>query len=137
MTYDEIQAESLQRFLDMSPFIKMLGLEILSVDSAAEELRMKMPMQDVLQRGEGTQQMHGGALASLIDTAGCFALIMGTMQPVPTINFRVDYLRPATKTDAIAHAKVRRAGKNFGVVDVDVFNDDEKLLAVGRGTFGL
>ena len=52
-----------------------------------------------------------------------------------TINFRVDYLRPAIKTGLVITAKVRRAGKSVGVVDVDVFNEQKALLAVGRATY--
>jgi len=54
---------------------------------------------------------------------------------LPTINFRVDYLRPAIKTGLVVTATVRRAGKSVGVVDVDVFNDQKALLAVGRATY--
>ena len=32
-------------------------------------------------------------------------------------------------------ATVRRAGKSVGVVDIDVFNDQKALLAVGRATY--
>ncbi len=55
---------------------------------------------------------------------------------VPTINFRTDYLRPAVNTGLRAVARVRRAGRTVGVVDVDVYDDRDKLVAVGRGTFG-
>ena len=137
MKYEDIQIETLQRFLDQSPFIKLLTLKVVSLDVAREELVLSMPMQTTIERASGSQQMHGGALASLIDTAGCFALIMGTMAPVPTINFRVDYLRPAIKTDVIARAQVRRAGKSVGVVDVEVEAENGTLLALGRGAFGL
>jgi len=35
----------------------------------------------------------------------------------------------------ITTAKVRRAGKSVGVVDVDVFNEQKALVAVGRATY--
>jgi uncharacterized protein (TIGR00369 family) len=54
---------------------------------------------------------------------------------LPTVNFRVDYLRPAIDTALIAVARVRRAGKSVGVADVDVFNEKGVLLAIGRGTY--
>ena len=71
-----------------------------------------------------------------IDTTGCFAFIMILGDGVPTMNFRTDYLRPAINTDLKAVASVRRVGRLVGIVDVDVFDDQERLLAVGRGTFG-
>ena len=51
------------------------------------------------------------------------------------MNFRVDYLRPAIKTRLITTATVRRNGKSVGVVDVDVFNEQKALLAIGRATY--
>ena len=75
-------------------------------------------------------------IAALIDTAGCFALVMVQGHGVPTVNFRTDYLRPAINTSLIARAAVRRVGRTVGVVDVDVYDDADKLIAVGRGTFG-
>lgn len=54
---------------------------------------------------------------------------------VPTINFRTDYLRPAINTSLRAVATVRRAGRTVGVADVDVYDDSDRLVAVGRGTF--
>ncbi|AZG11511.1 PaaI family thioesterase [Pigmentiphaga sp. H8] len=127
----------IQKWLDASPFIGFLGLRCDQADVAAGTLSMTMPMRRELERGAGGSQFHGGAIASLIDTVGCFALIMGTKQPVPTINFRVDYLRPSAGTGLTGKARVRRAGKTVGVVDVDVFDDQGRLAAVGRGCFGM
>ena len=54
---------------------------------------------------------------------------------MPTINFRVDYVRPAIQTNIRAVAKVRRNGKTVGVADVDLFNDKGVLLAIGRASY--
>jgi uncharacterized protein (TIGR00369 family) len=96
-----------------------------------------MPMRPELERGPGTGQYHGGPIASLIDVAGDFALVIRARGGVPTINFRVDYLRPATNTSLTATACVRRAGRTVGVVDVDVHDDAGRLIAVGRGCYGM
>jgi len=56
-------------------------------------------------------------------------------RPLPTINFRVDYLRPAIKTALTVVAKVRRAGKSIGVVDIEVLNDQGALVAIGRANY--
>ena len=137
MKFDDLKTELVQRLLDQSPFIHFLQMRVERVDIPGERLVLSMPMSDTVERAAGSGQMHGGAIASLIDTAGCFALIMRTLQPVPTINFRVDYLRPAVGGPILADAAVRRAGKTVGVVDVDVTAQDGKLLALGRGVFGV
>ena len=60
-------------------------------------------MRPEFERGAGTGQWHGGPLAAIIDTVGDYALIMALRRGLPTINFRVDYLRPAIKTGADHH----------------------------------
>jgi acyl-coenzyme A thioesterase PaaI-like protein len=42
---------------------------------------------------------------------------------------------PAIGAHLDATATVRRAGKTVAVVDIDVFNPDGKLVAIGRGTY--
>lgn len=122
--------------MDASPFIKHSGMTMTAIDKEAEMLTMTMPLKPEFERAPGTGQFHGGPIAALIDTAGCFGLIMVLGHGVPTVNFRTDYLRPAINTGLRADARVRRIGRTVGVVDVDVYDDNEKLVAVGRGTFG-
>ncbi len=132
MTKDEIQG-----MLDRSPFIKFSGMRVTEVDAERERIVMVMQMRPEFERGSGTGQYHGGPIASLIDVAGDFALVIRTRGGLPTINFRVDYLRPATNTALTATAWVRRAGRTVGVVDVDVHDDGGKLVAVGRGCYSM
>ena len=125
----------LQRMLDNSPFIAFLGLKVTEADPANEQVTMTCAMRPEFERGKGTGQWHGGPLAAIIDTVGDYALIMALRRGLPTINFRVDYLRPAVDTALVSVARVRRAGKSVGVADVDVFDERGALLAVGRGTY--
>ena len=125
----------LQKMLDNSPFISFLGLKVTEADPAKERVTMRCEMRPEFERGKGSGQWHGGPLAAIIDTVGDYALIMALRRGLPTINFRVDYLRPAIKTALTTTARVRRAGKSVGVVDVDVFNEQKALVAVGRATY--
>ncbi len=130
LTKDELQA-----MLDRSPFISFMGLKVTEADSAKELITMTCAMRPEFERGAGTGQWHGGPIAAIIDTVGDYALIMALRRGLPTINFRVDYLRPAIKTGLVTTARVRRAGKSVGVVDVDVFNEQKALVAVGRAAY--
>jgi uncharacterized protein (TIGR00369 family) len=71
----------------------------------------------------------------MIDTVGDYALVMLLGRPLPTVNFRVDYLRPAINTPLIITASVRRSGKLVGIVDIDVANEAGQLVAIGRATY--
>jgi uncharacterized protein (TIGR00369 family) len=50
---------------------------------------------------------------------------------VPTVNLRVDYLRPAAGQEMVATAIIRKAGRTVSVVDVEVMAGG-KLVAIGR-----
>jgi uncharacterized protein (TIGR00369 family) len=76
-------------------------------------------------------------IATLIDVAGDFALVILVGGGVPTINLRIDYLRPAGGGSLTAIASVRRAGKTIGVVDIDVTDGTGRLVAIGRGCYGM
>jgi uncharacterized protein (TIGR00369 family) len=134
-TKPPLSGDELQKMLDHSPFIAFLGLKVIEADPAKERLTMRSEMRPEFERGKGTGQWHGGPIAAIIDTVGDYALIMALRRGLPTINFRVDYLRPAIKTALITTATVRRSGKSVGVVDVDVFNEQKALLAIGRATY--
>ena len=96
-----------------------------------------MVMREEFERQPGTKQWHGGAISAIIDTTGCYGLALLAAEPLPTINFRTDYLRPAIGTDLTATATVRQAGRRIGVVDVDVTDDAERLIAVGRACYSI
>ncbi|MBU0723980.1 MAG: PaaI family thioesterase [Alphaproteobacteria bacterium] len=125
----------IQAIFDGSPFIAFLQLQVISLDTATQELKVRAPMRPELQREPEGGQWHGGPIAAVIDTVGDFALAYLVGKPLPTVNFRVDYLRPAMNTDLIAVAKVRRNGKSVGIADVDVFNEAGVLVAIGRATY--
>jgi len=131
----EFTLDTLDAWMKGSPFIAFMNLELVSADPAEGRLSMKMPMRAEFERGAGSGQFHGGPIAAIIDTVGDYALVMALRRGLPTINFRVDYLRPAIKTALTTTARVRRAGKSVGVVDVDVYNDQKALVAVGRATY--
>jgi len=125
----------LQERLDASPFIRSLGLRVTEADAARQCITMTAEMRPEFERGAGSGQWHGGPIAAIIDTVGDYALVMGLGRPVPTINFRVDYLRPAVNTALTITASVRRAGRSVGVVDVDVMDANGAVVAIGRATY--
>lgn len=126
----------LTELLTSSPFHELLGLRLAGSDSNRQTLSIEMPLSEAVSRSKGSGQFHGGAIASLIDVAGDFALIWQLGFGVPTINFRTDYLRPAFGKCLTARAHVRRAGRTVGVVDIDVLDQEDRIVAIGRGCYG-
>jgi uncharacterized protein (TIGR00369 family) len=127
--------DELQQRLGHSAFIDFLNLTVLSADPEKEEVVMRATMRPEFERGRGTGQWHGGPIAAIIETVGDYALVMTLGRPLPTVNFRGDYLRPAIDTALIVTAKVRRSGRLVGVVDIDVNNEKGQLVAIGRATY--
>jgi uncharacterized protein (TIGR00369 family) len=129
-------AEQVSAILAESPFHRILGLRLESIDPSSRSVAIRCAFDPAVARAAGTNQYHGGVIASLIDIAGDFALIVALGHGVPTINLRVDYLRPAFGSDLIARAVVRKSGRTVGVVDIDVEDGEGRLIAVGRGCYG-
>ncbi len=130
-----LSREDVQRAFDASPFNAFLGMKVVNLDYDKSELTVTMPLNPTLERRAGTQQFHGGPIASFIDTVGDYAIGMMLGGGVPTINLRIDYLKPAVGGSLTGTARVRRAGRTVSVVDIDVTNEDGGLVAVGRGTY--
>jgi acyl-coenzyme A thioesterase PaaI-like protein len=65
----------------------------------------------------------------------CGAVALVAKGGVPTINFRVDFLRPSTGAFLVVMASVRRIGRTVAVAiaDVEVYDDQNCLTTTGRG----
>ena len=130
-----LDESGIQAFMDRSPFMSWMGFKVTKADPAAGTIEVHIPMRPEFERGPGSNQWHGGVMSAVVDTVGDFALVMAIGKPLPTINLRIDYLRPAIDTALRAVATVRRQGKTVGVADVDIFNDKGILLAIGRAAY--
>jgi uncharacterized protein (TIGR00369 family) len=135
MNASELQRD-LQSMMSQSPLVCFWSLTITALDPQEQRLSMRMPWRVEGERGMGTGLWHGGPIASLIDTTGCFASMMATGHTAATVSLNVDYLRPAAG-DLEATAMVRKAGRTMSIVEVDVVDRSGRLTAVGRGTFFL
>lgn len=126
---------TLREKLGQGGFHGFLAMELVDHDADNGAVTIRAPWRDGYERGPGTGQWHGGPIAALIDIAGDFALIAKLGRGIPTINLRIDYLRPAIGTALTAKARTLRAGKSVGVVDIEVLDDAGRLVAVGRGSY--
>lgn len=128
-----MNAQEIQAHFEKSPFSKFLQLEVRG--AGEQRLTVRMPIRPEICRAGAQQQFHGGAIATLIDVAGDFAVALLVGGPVPTVKIDVDYLRPATGAWVEATAVVRRKGRTLSTVDIDVVREDGELVALGRGVY--
>lgn len=116
-----------------TPYLRHLGIEL--VEISACKAVMKMPMKEELRQPYGL--LHGGATASLIDTATAFAVVaaIGTEDKATTVDLTVHYLRPVIDETTICTATVVRAGKRLITVSAEVHNEQGKLIATALSTY--
>ena len=135
MSDARLTVEQIQAIFDASPFLGFLRMSVVALDHDAGTLTVSMPMRPEFERRLGTGQFHGGPIAAFIDVVGDFAVGMAVGGGVPTINLRIDYLRPAVGGVLTGTARVRRAGRTVALVDVEVYDEQRSLVAVGRGAY--
>jgi uncharacterized protein (TIGR00369 family) len=116
-----------------SPYMRFLGLKL--EKSAKGLVEIRLPFRDEFLRGDGSDWLHGGVVSALIDIAGDYAVVTEVGVGVPTIDMRVDYLRPARRGDLIAVARTLRVGRTVSVADVEVRDDQGTTVAVGRAVY--
>jgi len=79
--------------------------------------------------------MNGGAIATMIDTAGGTAVITMSKSNQVTTNLNINYLRPIIKSPARAVGEVIKEGKRVYFVKMSVYDGDNNLCAFGTGTW--
>jgi len=131
--------EALQKNLDRMakviaamPFTKHLAMEF--VDGGEGFARIRMRYQD--ENSTAGKALHGGALASLIDTTGAMAAWTTAQIATPkyfgsTVGVNVNYLSGSIGEDVFAEGRILKRGKEIIYADVRVTNEAGKLLAQG------
>lgn len=127
------QLSRLREGLTHIPYASLLGINF--EDAARGTAILSMSARPELERFGGI--MHGGALASLADTASAFA-VLSTLAPeeqTVTVDLTLHYLRPVTEGKLTAHARVVRAGRRVATVSVEIFNESGALVLTALTTY--
>ena len=119
--------------LDHVPFAKLLGIEVDSVEPGHAVLSMKL--RDDLMRNNAIA--HGGAIATLIDSAMAIAImaLLEENERTVTVDLTIHYLRPVSSGAAKAVARVVRAGRRVITVSAELFDENDKLAATALSTY--
>jgi uncharacterized protein (TIGR00369 family) len=127
------QTRRIQKAIDSVPYAHLLGIELVEVHQGLATLGFTIRKD--LTQNHGV--VHGGAIASLIDTAMALAIIsaLPAGERVTTVNLTIQYLRPLTKGRVTARGKVVRVGRRLITVSADVSAGDGKLAATALSTY--
>lgn len=128
-----ISHESLQHRLSRNHLAHWMGLQLTSSSAGAVEI--VAPWREEFISNPDRRFVHGGILASLIDTAGSFAVATIIGRPVQTIDMRVDFHRPASQGRLRTIANIVKVGRMVATCDAKVFDESDALAASGRGLF--
>ena len=129
----EPQRQRVERALDTVPFAKLLGIQLESV--VAGHAVLALPIREEHKQNDAI--VHGGAIASLIDSAMAFAIIplLAENERTTTVDLTIHYLRPLSGGVAKATARVVRAGRRIVVVSAEVLDHQERLAATAISTY--
>ena len=132
---DEALQKNLERMAKVIaavPFMRHLGMEFVEGGDGWAKIRLRY--QD--ENSTMGKALHGGALASLIDTTGAMAAWTTAQIATPqyfgsTVGVNVNYLSGAIGEDVVAEGRILKRGKEIIYTDVRVTNEEGKLLAQG------
>lgn len=135
--------EEMQLFIDHHGYLSWLDLRI----GDAEEGRVEVviPYREELTNPVGNRPIHGGIIATLIDTSSAMAIRTlfddpGGDRMLTTTDMNVSYLRPTTD-DIVADTEVVRMGGSTAVTRSTVRSTtpegDEKEVTIGSTTYRL
>jgi uncharacterized protein (TIGR00369 family) len=123
--------ETIREFVPASPLVRHLGMRLdeLSADRAV----LLLPFDERL--ATMGEIVHGGAIASLIDTAGMAAAWSDDEVPESlsgaTVSMNVDFVAAARGQDLRADASVVKRGRSLCFIDIDVTEPDGRMVARG------
>jgi uncharacterized protein (TIGR00369 family) len=109
------------------PFYSTLGLDLQEIGNGRANFEISL-REELTQNGN----VHGGVIASLIDSAcACAAISLVFPGYITTIDLQVEFLKPVSKGKLIAKAKCVKAGKTIFFCKAKVWNDKGELISTG------
>ncbi|MEQ8297031.1 MAG: PaaI family thioesterase [Nitratireductor sp.] len=122
-----------RKILAAQPFSVLLGTELVTFEPGRAELALDVKPEHLQQHGF----VHGGVVSYLADNALTYAggSVLGDSV---TLEFKINYLRPARGRRLVARSRLTGSGKTQAVCQCDVVAIDEEgaelLCAAAQGT---
>ncbi|MFZ6675164.1 thioesterase family protein [Undibacterium sp. Xuan67W] len=132
------------------PFCQLLGIKLGEFDP--ENPMIHFDMREELLGNFAQGMLHGGVIASVLDSVAGFAILLKMAKQSPkddplsqlkefgnmsTIDLRIDYLQPGKGKRFTATAEVTRLGKRVANVLMDLRNEQGERIATGAAAFVL
>lgn len=134
---DSQLAGELQRRIEEAfravPFARLLGIELVEIERGAATVALQV--RDELKQNNGV--VHGGVIASLVDTAAAFVVLpfLAEGETTTTVDLTIHYLRPLSRGKVTATARVVRAGRRILTISAEVLDERQAIAATALATF--
>ena len=117
------------------PYYTLLNMKIQEVKDRYARLTMNLEEKHL----QFLKKVHGGAIASLADSAAAWATVGSTgLEAVPvTVEMKINFLAPVESGRLIAEARIVHKGKTISLSDVEVKDDKGRLVAKSLVTYYL
>ncbi len=115
-----------------APIGRLLGLKIDRLASGLAEIGFEADARFANPMGT----LHGGVLCDLADAAmgAAYRSTLAEGETFTTLELKINFLRPVWKATLRADAKVVRAGKVVGLVECNVLDEHDRLIAHATST---
>ncbi len=116
------------------PIAKLLGRKIKRVNPEAGTIEVEFRARAEFLSGVGTIQ--GGLLAAMLD--GALGLSLRARLPddqfAPTLELKVNFLRPARVGVLVAHGRVRQQGASVAFLEGELCDEEGNVVATATAT---
>ncbi len=137
----DAKRQGLRDFFKTFPFFQLMGFELVDVEPS--HARLSMSWRADLCQPAGI--MHGGAIASLVDTAIAHSILLTPQYieahkqggRIVSLDLRIKYLRPVSAGKIFCDARVTRMGRQIIHAVADVTDGEGKDIASGDSIYML
>ena len=129
----ESQKERIEKSVRNVPFGDLVGLRLDAVEPGLATMSLQVRAELLQNNGV----VHGGAIATLIDSTAAFAIIplLEQDETTTTVDLTVSYVRPLREGMAQATARVLRKGSRVIVLTAEVLDGAGNLAATALTTY--
>lgn len=116
-----------------SPFPALLSMELTDIGTGFAVIEIQVKPKHMQLMGA----VHGGVLASLVDTVTYWSVYYGIEDPqkwLTTVDLKVNYLAPADSGRLIARGRQIKVGKKLCYASAEVHAENGAIVAHGAST---
>jgi uncharacterized protein (TIGR00369 family) len=123
---------AVRALINNCPYFRLLSMNVLELSPGRSLLEAMVEEKHIQAFGF----VHGGALASIIDTAAFWSTFcdLDENTGITTVDLKLNYLAPVKEGKLIARGKRLKMGKTLGLGEAEIRTEDGKLIAQGTST---